>query len=1089
MATKGQPISTEYVQLLGGSSGHINLKAPTAPTSYDFTFPSDAGTLGWMLQSGGDGSTSWTNTPTFSYATFSAIQISGQSSGIINIQGPVAAGDYTQIYFLPTGPPTTNQLLSGSIDGGGVSNLSWVDAFNPASPGTIGNTTPGNITGLVITANTNFAGNLTGNVTGNVSGSSGSCTGNAATATSATSAGTATNFSGSLTGDVIGTQGATVIDTGKVTNSMLAGSIAYSKLSLTGAILNADLAGSIAYSKLSLTGAILNADLAGSISYSKLSLTGAILNADLAGSIAYSKLSLTGAILNADLAGSIADSKLSTISTAGKVSDTALSANVALLNGAQTFSAANIFNIAGAASTPGIKTTGTPFSGTGTTSFPQLFMQSGSPTAVTDWNTSGTLFGANTSSSSQYYIDFRRNGSSQSGGGTFSVDNNASIQFSGTINATSWNLKSSGASAITISSLNKFQFIGAGATSGSAIDFLFTTPADSGLTASTNVPHVKFNFAAVQTHLDGAITEQDFFLITQPTINGTSGASTVVSDLSTFTIANAPAVGANASATRSMALWIQAGLARFDGSVQVASLAGVVSGAAGLLSATANGSANQVFGMTNAGTGYEYKTITAGSNITVTHAANSITITSSASVGSAWNSITDPTGNLSLAMSTRTSTWTWGNATSSSNLWTLTDATTNSSASGYFISLVATTGSTIKGISSSMLGAVAGDFKNSSPTIPPVQMHQADTTNLAPILSLMDSTTNIAFQFRRGSTQGGSSNGAELAFKNTGAQTGDYGRIYYDNNTSYGTSNNFYLDSSTSGRLVLQSGGVNHAYVGSAGFVGIQNSSTIPALTGTNADTAGILLELNYTTTPNLRVLKNSGNNGTSVNFYNPGVGTGTIYGQLRYDADGVNNFHYCVPTGQRHQFEVISGTEVARIDVNGMSVAAANAFTVVGRSKFSSSADGLIELLNNAGSGFTRLNLGGATSSFPAIKVNGAAINFVLGDGTGNAAVTTGNLTIGGGAAILKVLTNTATLDFGSTAPGAVTDLTITVTGAALGDVVILGVPNGSTVAAGDFTAWVSATNTVTVRFANNQLVGSLDPASGTFRATVLQH
>lgn len=117
-----------------------------------------------------------------------------------------------------------------------------------------------------------------------------------------------------LSGDISGTGTTgitTIIGAGKVTNAMLAGSIAYSKLNLTGAILNADLAGSIAYSKLSLTGAILNADLAGSIAYSKLSLTGAILNADLAGSIAYSKLSLTGSITNADLAGSIAYSKLS----------------------------------------------------------------------------------------------------------------------------------------------------------------------------------------------------------------------------------------------------------------------------------------------------------------------------------------------------------------------------------------------------------------------------------------------------------------------------------------------------------------------------------------------------------------------------------------------------------------------------------------------------------------------------------------------------------------------------------------------------------------------------------------------------------
>lgn len=108
-----------------------------------------------------------------------------------------------------------------------------------------------------------------------------------------------------LSGDVSGsgtTAITTTIGAGKVTNAMLAGSIAYSKLSLTGSILNADLAGSIAYSKLALTGSILNADLAGSIAYSKLSLTGAILNSDLAGSIAYSKLSLTGSLVTGDLA-------------------------------------------------------------------------------------------------------------------------------------------------------------------------------------------------------------------------------------------------------------------------------------------------------------------------------------------------------------------------------------------------------------------------------------------------------------------------------------------------------------------------------------------------------------------------------------------------------------------------------------------------------------------------------------------------------------------------------------------------------------------------------------------------------------------
>lgn len=84
--------------------------------------------------------------------------------------------------------------------------------------------------------------------------------------------------------------------------------------------------------------------------------------------------------------------------------------------------------------------------------------------------------------------------------------------------------------------------------------------------------------------------------------------------------------------------------------------------------------------------------------------------------------------------------------------------------------------------------------------------------------------------------------------------------------------------------------------------------------------------------------------------------------------------------------------------------------------------------------------------------------------------------------------LSNSATLDFGSTSAGASTDLTITVTGAAVGDYVVLGVPNGSVPNNGGFFGWVSATDTVTVRYFNNDLTNAKDPASGTFKATVLK-
>ena len=130
------------------------------------------------------------------------------------------------------------------------------------------------------------------------------------------------------------------------------------------------------------TGVIVNADInaAAAIAYSKLTLTGAIVNADISASaaIAYSKLALTSAILNADLAGSIADTKLSTISTSGKVSNsattaTAINTNSAIVarDGSGNFAATTITAaLTGNASTAtalqtGRTINGTTFDGTG----------------------------------------------------------------------------------------------------------------------------------------------------------------------------------------------------------------------------------------------------------------------------------------------------------------------------------------------------------------------------------------------------------------------------------------------------------------------------------------------------------------------------------------------------------------------------------------------------------------------------------------------------------------------------------------------------------------------------------------------------
>ncbi len=96
------------------------------------------------------------------------------------------------------------------------------------------------------------------------------------------------------------------------------------------------------------------------------------------------------------------------------------------------------------------------------------------------------------------------------------------------------------------------------------------------------------------------------------------------------------------------------------------------------------------------------------------------------------------------------------------------------------------------------------------------------------------------------------------------------------------------------------------------------------------------------------------------------------------------------------------------------------------------------------------------------------------------------GGVIIGSGSVLVAAFRATATLDFASTAAGADADLTITCTGAAVGDDVDLGIANASIVASGIFEAWVSAADTVSVRYHNGELLTTRDPASGVFGVTV---
>jgi hypothetical protein len=84
-------------------------------------------------------------------------------------------------------------------------------------------------------------------------------------------------------------------------------------------------------------------------------------------------------------------------------------------------------------------------------------------------------------------------------------------------------------------------------------------------------------------------------------------------------------------------------------------------------------------------------------------------------------------------------------------------------------------------------------------------------------------------------------------------------------------------------------------------------------------------------------------------------------------------------------------------IFANGyVEIGASGAYYYSGRSYITSPSDGTLALFSNSGSTFGRLQLGGTTNAFPAIKRNGAAIDFVLANDSGFCDITAAQIKTG---------------------------------------------------------------------------------------------
>jgi hypothetical protein len=80
--------------------------------------------------------------------------------------------------------------------------------------------------------------------------------------------------------------------------------------------------------------------------------------------------------------------------------------------------------------------------------------------------------------------------------------------------------------------------------------------------------------------------------------------------------------------------------------------------------------------------------------------------------------------------------------------------------------------------------------------------------------------------------------------------------------------------------------------------------------------------------------------------------------------------------------FRALNNADFAAL--TSLLIAAAGVSGWTGRAVMASPADGIITLLNAAQTDFTRLNLGGATSAFPALQRTAAALQAELADGSG---------------------------------------------------------------------------------------------------------
>jgi hypothetical protein len=282
----------------------------------------------------------------------------------------------------------------------------------------------------------------------------------------------------------------------------------------------------------------------------------------------------------------------------------------------------------------------------------------------------------------------------------------------------------------------------------------------------------------------------------------------------------------------------------------------------------------------------------------------------------------------------------------------------------------------------------------------------------------------------------------------------------------------------------------------STATLNIPNYTITNPVTGTG--TTNYLPKFTGTSTIGNSLIYDNGTNvgiGTASPLYKLDVygGSASTYIGLRATGAGnettlalsnVNGDAYVGLTGGAGS--IIVGTAAGDLNINNRTGGKINLSTTSANSQVTIDASGNVGIGTGSPTAVLHLKAGTATASTAPLKFT---------SGTNLTTAEAGAMEFNGTNLLFSPsttrhtvnhgLTGSATLDFPSTTTLLSADLTVTVTGAADGDVVSLGVPNASVNANTCYTAWVSAANTVTVRF-NNYSSGTVNPASGSFKVFV---